>query len=99
MDKTELMLKELTEAIGVPGFEDEVADIMAARLKSVAVISYDRLGSLVAKKKGKSEGPRIMIAGHMDEVGFMVKSITKEGYIKFLPLGGWWGHVLLSQRV
>jgi endoglucanase len=40
-----------------------------------------------------------MIAGHMDEVGFMVKSITKEGFIKFLPLGGWWGHVVLAQRV
>jgi endoglucanase len=40
-----------------------------------------------------------MIAGHMDEIGFMVKSITKEGFIKFLPLGGWWGHVVLAQRV
>jgi endoglucanase len=99
LDKTELMFKELTEAIGVPGFEDEVADVMAGRLKGVASISYDRLGSIVAKKKGKSEGPRIMIAGHMDEVGFMVKSITKDGYIKFLPLGGWWGHVVLAQRV
>jgi endoglucanase len=40
-----------------------------------------------------------MLAGHLDEVGFMVKSITKEGYIKFLPLGGWWGHVVLAQRL
>jgi endoglucanase len=40
-----------------------------------------------------------MLAGHLDEVGFMVKSITKEGFIKFLPLGGWWGHVVLAQRL
>jgi endoglucanase len=40
-----------------------------------------------------------MISGHMDEIGFMVKEITKEGYIKFLPLGGWWGHVALGQRM
>jgi putative aminopeptidase FrvX len=99
LDKTELLFKELTEAIGVPGFEDEVADIMAAHLKGVATIGYDGLGSLVAEQKGKSATPKIMVAGHMDEVGFMVKSITKDGYIKFLPLGGWWGHVVLAQRV
>lgn len=99
MDKTELLLKELTEAVGVPGFEDEVADIMARRLGGVADITYDKLGSLVAEKKGKLSAPKIMIAGHMDEIGFMVKSITKEGFIKFLPLGGWWGHVVLAQRV
>jgi putative aminopeptidase FrvX len=99
LDKTELLFKELTEAIGVPGFEDEVADVMAGHLKDVAKLSYDRLGSLIAEKKGKSASPKIMIAGHMDEVGFMVKSITKDGYIKFLPLGGWWGHVVLAQRV
>jgi len=99
VDKTEMLFKELTEAIGVPGFEDEVADIMAEHLKGVAEISYDRLGSMVAAKKGKADDPKILIAGHMDEVGFMVKSITKEGFIKFLPLGGWWGHVVLAQRV
>ena len=99
MDKTELMFKELTEANGISGFEDEVADLMAAYVEDVATVSFDKLGSLVAEKKGKSDSPRVMIAGHMDEIGFMVKSITKEGFIKFLPIGGWWGHVALSQRV
>ena len=99
MDKTEKMFKELTEASGISGFEDEVADIMAGHLKGVAKISYDNLGSLVAEKKGTAAAPKVMIAGHMDEVGFLVKSVTKEGFIKFLPIGGWWGHVALSQRV
>jgi len=57
------------------------------------------LGSVICRKTGRAEEPRIMLAGHMDEVGFMVKSVTKEGFIKFLPMGGWWGHVLLAQRV
>ena len=99
MDKTELMFKELTEANGISGFEDEVADLMARYVEDVATVSYDKLGSLIAEKRGKSDDPRVMIAGHMDEIGFMVKNVTKEGFIKFLPIGGWWGHVALSQRV
>ena len=43
--------------------------------------------------------PRIMFAGHMDEVGFMVTYITEEGYLNFQTLGGWWEQVMLAQRV
>ena len=43
--------------------------------------------------------PKIMLASHMDEIGFMVKHITKEGFLKFTCLGGWWEQVMLSQRV
>jgi len=99
LDKTEQMFKVLTEANGISGFEDEVADLMSGYLNDIASISYDGLGSLVAEKVGTKGGPKVMIAGHMDEIGFMVKSITKEGFIRFLPIGGWWGHVALSQRV
>ncbi|MCP4634476.1 MAG: M42 family metallopeptidase [candidate division Zixibacteria bacterium] len=100
MDNTELMFKELTEAHGVPGHEDAVGSIMEEYLKDNAdEISYDRLGSFVARKNGTSPNPKVMIAGHMDEVGFMVREVTPDGYIKFLPLGGWWGHVALAQRV
>ncbi|MCD6161377.1 MAG: M42 family metallopeptidase [candidate division Zixibacteria bacterium] len=72
---------------------------MVNHLEAADEITYDNLGSVIARKKGKSDKPRIMIAGHLDEVGFMVKEITDAGYIKFLPLGGWWGHVALAQRV
>jgi len=99
MDATELMLKELTEASGAPGREEAVAEIMEKRLKKHAKVGYDKLGSIIAEKKGATAGPRIMVAGHMDEVAFMVTDIGKEGYIRFLPLGGWWGHVALAQRV
>ena len=98
MDQTLEFLKELVEAPGAPGFEGNVAEVMEKRLKGVGPITRDRLGSLICEKKG-SAGPRIMLAGHLDEVGFLVKSVTKEGYVKFLPLGGWWGHVVLAQRL
>jgi endoglucanase len=48
---------------------------------------------------GTDSGPRVMLAGHMDEVGFMVKHVTQEGFLRFLPLGGWFDQVLLGQRV
>lgn len=99
MDKTEVLLKELTEVSGAPGREEEVAALMEKQLRSLGKVSYDKLGSIIAEKKGTAAQPKVMIAGHMDEVSFMVSEISKEGYIRFLPLGGWWGHVALAQRV
>ena len=99
MDKYQKMLQEMTDAHGVSGFEEEAINAMKKHLVGADEITYDKLGSLIARKKGSSDRPRIMMAGHIDEIGFMVKEITSEGYIKFLPLGGWWGHVALAQRV
>lgn len=99
MDRTQQFLRDLVEAHGAPGFERDVAKVMQRYLRDVGPITRDRLGSFICEKRGTSEGPRIMLAGHLDEVGFMVKSIDKNGFIKFLPLGGWWGHVVLAQRL
>lgn len=100
MNKTTLkMLKALTEAHGVPGFEDDVRTVIRKHLPQDAEIDHDRLGSIVCRKRGSCKGPRIMIPGHMDEIGFMVKLITEKGFIKFAPLGGWPDQVILSQRV
>ena len=93
------MLKELTQAHGVPGFEEEVQAVIKRHLPAGTKIEYDRLGSIVCSKRGSSASPRIMIPGHMDEIGFMVKLITPEGFVKFTPLGGWPDQVVLSQRV
>jgi putative aminopeptidase FrvX len=98
MDRTLTFLKELVETHGAPGFEGAVAAVMEKHLKGVGPFSRDRLGSFIVEKKG-GPGPRVMLAGHLDEVGFMVKSISKDGYVRFLPLGGWWGHVVLGQRL
>ena len=62
-------------------------------------ISYDGLGSLLFTKKGKSDEPVVLIPGHVDEVGFIVSSVNKLGYLTFNPLGGWFDQVLLGQRV
>jgi len=100
MDRTENLLQELVDAYGPSGHESEIAKIMKKHLDPVTdEIAYDKLGSIIGKKKGSSNEPRVMVAGHMDEVGFVVSSITKKGFIKFLALGGWWGHVALAQRV
>ncbi|OYD07696.1 M42 family metallopeptidase [Paludifilum halophilum] len=94
------LLKELTEANAVPGYEGEVRRIMRREMeKSNAEITTDRMGSIFGEKRGNNPGPRVLLAGHMDEVGFMVKEIHKNGYLYFTPLGGWWEQVLLSQRV
>jgi endoglucanase len=92
-------LRLLTEADGLPGYEHGVAAIISKEMRGLATLTRDRLGSVICAKKGASDRPRIMLPGHMDEVGFMVKTVTKEGYIKFLPLGGWWAAVLPAQRV
>ena len=93
------MLKELVEAHGAPGAEAAVAGVLERWLHGVGPITRDRLGSFVCEKRGGAPSPRVMLAGHLDEVGFMVQSITKEGFVKFLPPGGWWGHVVLAQRL
>lgn len=94
------MLKELTEADGISGCEKEVSRIAKKYFDKYAdEIMYDNLGSIIGLKKGKEDGPKIMIAGHMDEVGFLVRDIDDNGYIKILPVGGWWGHVMPSQEM
>ncbi len=97
MDHTRQLLKELTEAHGVPGYEDEIRALVREYMEPLGDIEQDRIGSLICRRGKK--GPRVMLAGHMDEIGFMVNHVTKKGYIKFVPLGGWWDQVLLGQQV
>jgi len=103
MDETLQMLKDLTEAPGVPGQEWPVREVMARLLEPLGEIMQDNLGSIVAKKSGNgvdgASAPKVLLAGHMDEVGFLVTMITDEGFLKFQTLGGWWEQVMLAQRV
>ncbi len=99
MSRRDDFLKELTEAFGPPGLEDDVATILRRRVEGFCEVSRDNLGSLIATKRGTSDAPRIMVAGHMDEVAWMVTDIEPAGYLRVRPLGGWWPHVMLGQRV
>ncbi|SMO57109.1 M42 family metallopeptidase [Melghirimyces algeriensis] len=90
----------LTQLPGVPGAEGEVRGALRQELSQYTEEKVqDRLGSLFGVKRGTKDHPRVMVAGHMDEVGFMVTRITEQGFLKFQPLGGWWGQVMLAQRV
>lgn len=100
VDSTLTMLKELTDARAIAGNEKESRDVMKKYIEPFAnSIETDGLGSLIAKKVGDDKGPKIMVAGHLDEVGFMVTQIDDKGFIKFQTVGGWWSQVMLAQRV
>ena len=95
------LMKDLMESFGPSGFESEPVKIFKDYMKpySDEVIS-DKLGSIIFVTKGNAQRPRILMAGHIDEVGFVITGIDdKTGFLKFGPLGGWWDQVLLSQRV
>ena len=100
MDKQLEMLKALTDANGVSGFETEVKELMREYLEpnSDSIIE-DNLGGIFGKKESKSGSKTILIGGHLDEIGFMITEIDDKGYLKFTPIGGWWNQVLLSQRM
>jgi len=93
------ILKEMSMLNSIPGNEKQVRAYMNNKMKDISEVSFDNLGSIIAKKVGNPDGPRIMVAGHMDEVGFMVTTITDEGYVKFTPAGGWWSQVMLAQQM
>lgn len=100
-EKDEVMdwLKDISEVPGPSGFERRVKDLMIRRLDGACTVLEDKIGSVIFKKQGLPLGPSIMLAAHMDEIGFLVKTVTKEGFLKFVPLGGWWEQVMLGQRV
>lgn len=99
MDATLTLLREISELDGPSGYEAPVARYVGQALAEVGECSRDNLGSVICRLPGAGESPRVMIPGHLDEIGFMVKLVTKEGFVKFAPLGGWWSQVLLAQRV
>lgn len=99
MDSIELLLKTLTETHGISGYETLIRAAVREYMEPLGELTQDKLGSVICVQEGTAKSPRVMLSGHMDEIGFMVKHITKEGFIKFIPLGGWFDQVLLGQRV
>lgn len=91
------LLKQFSEARGISGHEDDVRSLLVASLGETGSFTADRNGSVVHTHG--SQGPRIMLAAHMDEIGFLVQHINADGFLHVVPVGGWWTHTLLSQRV
>ena len=95
--EAEELLRKMTQAHGVPGHEDEVRDLFRDELAGAGEFRCDRTGSILCGAGGV--GPAVLVAAHMDEVGFRVQAITSGGFLKLVAVGGWWTHTLLSQRV
>ena len=98
------LLAEICNAPAVSGWEDEVRKIVRREIEPhVDDLSVDRLGNLIARKGSSTPGTKspgkVMVSAHMDEIGFMVKYIDDEGYLRLQPLGGFDTRVLMSQRV
>lgn len=96
-----MILKDLSEAIGVSGKEDAVRKIILNAIDGHAEnIRIDPMGSVTALKKGNGKNlPRVMIAAHMDEIGFMVTDYDSSGLIKFTNIGGVDDRILPGLRV
>lgn len=91
------LLKELSDAPGISSREESIANIMKNHMLACgAEVFQDGLGSAIGYRMGNQDGVRILIAGHMDEVGFMVKEIDEKGYLKLNPIGSLWTHLLLD---
>lgn len=93
------LLARLSEAAGIPGREEEVRTLAKEALAGyVDETQVDRLGNLVAHKKGK--GPKVVVAGHMDEIGFLVSHVDEEtGFLRIEPMGGFDPRTLIAARV
>jgi len=93
------LLQELTETSGVPGYEDRVRDVVRREFEdSVDEVRSDAMGNVVGTIEGESDYS-VAVAAHMDEIGFMVRHITDEGFVQVDALGGWDARVLRAQRV
>lgn len=94
------LIKELCSADGVSGDENSVRDIIISRIKDVCDYRIDPLGSLICFRKGrKSADKKLMICGHMDEVGFIVTAIRPDGTLAFDMVGGVDASVAIGRQV
>ena len=95
------VLKSLSEAVGISGYETEVRDLVKAAFTPLAdEVRVDQMGNVIALKRGTGDGPRhsIMLAAHLDEIGLIVTQV-KEGFLQFTTVGGFDPRVLLGQLV
>lgn len=92
------LLKQLSEVAGIPGWEDRVRDLVQKQLKGlVDDVRTDALGNIIAHKKGK--GQKVMLAAHMDEIGFYVKHVDEKGFLRVQNVGGFDTRNLFARQV
>ncbi len=96
-DRTTDLLRQLTDTPGPPGFEEPIRKVMVEAMKPFAAsLIFDGLGSIIATQG--TQGPRIMVDAHMDELGAVVRRVTPHGLLTMQMLGGWLDQALVDQR-
>ena len=94
------LLKKLSEACGISGFEDDIREILKEELSDcVDEMETDLMGNLITTHKGNQDKPSVMLASHMDEIGLMVSYIDDDGFLRFVKIGGINDQMLLNQKV
>jgi putative aminopeptidase FrvX len=92
------LLSRFSDAHGLSGYEEDVAALLKRELEPlVDDLTIDKMGNVIAIRSG--EGPAVMVAAHMDEIGLMVSHIDEEGFLRVVPVGGWFDQTILGQRV
>lgn len=93
------LLKKICETPGAPGFEQKVRELIMKEVRPlVDEVNVDAMGNVIAVKRGKTR-KKVMVAAHMDEIGFIVTHVDDDGFLRFHPLGGFDAKTLTSQRV
>jgi endoglucanase len=99
-DSLRKLLPKLSESIGISGYEAETREVIRKEIEGlVDEMWVDALGNLLAIRKGKSEHPRILLDAHVDEIGFIVRYIHDNGFLRLTPIGGWDPRILPGHRV
>jgi putative aminopeptidase FrvX len=95
-------LRQMVESTGVSGYESRVGELVSQTFAEICdEVRPDVLGNVVALRKGEGQGPRkrVMLAGHMDEIGLMITKIEDSGFLRFTSVGGVDQRTLVSQEV
>src|SRR5258708_18454899 len=96
-DRTVELLGKIADAAGLSGFEEPIRKVMVDFMKPYAgSLRFDGLGSIIATQG--TQGPRVMVDAHMDELGGMIRRITPNGLLTMQMLGGWLDQALVDQR-
>ncbi|MCX6651030.1 MAG: M42 family metallopeptidase [Methanomassiliicoccales archaeon] len=101
MDKESLkFLQELCDIPGAPGYEADASKLVKRYVEGYCDKVYnDNMGNMMFEKVGAKDGPIVLVAGHIDECGFIITGVNPQGYLSFSQLGGWFDQVLLGQRL
>jgi endoglucanase len=98
MEDLKELLARFANTNGISGYEQEVSSLLMKELEPLTdEVRVDTMGNVIGTRRG--EGPSIMIAAHMDEIGLMVKYVDEQGFLRFVPIGGWFDPMLLGQRI